>query len=494
MPAIAWLPWSATSFAQARADARPILLFLTTTWCGPCADMDRTTFTDADVMSVVAARFLPIRVDADRRPDIAHRYALGGFPTTAFLTPDGEIIGGGTFVDGRRLSGILERVAAAFAEGRHMRGEGSAGQPVQRVSDPLSLDELTAHVLAHFDRQHGGFGDHPKFPHVAPVRLALTLFKESGSQEARSIAATCLDAMGWGPLYDENDGGFYRCADDADWTRPQREKLLDVNASLLSLYVEAFEILGLARYAERAEDTLRYLQTWLADPVDGGWAASQQARADESEPARDEGVETAAASAIDRTVFADWNALMISAALQAGRVMSDAGLSEFAIKSLERVVLRCYRPGMGVAHYVDRQVLLRRPHQPREVRGLLEDQVAMMQAHLDAFDATGNVVYEMMAEELALYALRTLWDEQEGGFMDRAPDVHEDIGLVRQPYKPFGANCLAARVLDRLAKTSGNETFAARAARTLEVMSGLAAAQGPLGAEYVLSAKALAQR
>ena len=83
--------------------------------------------------------------------------------------------------------------------------------------------------------------------------------------------------MGWGPLYDEKDGGFFRYARRADWGEPNGEKLLDVNASLLDLYLDAAETLELGRYLERAADILRYVQTWLADQVDGGWAGSQRA-------------------------------------------------------------------------------------------------------------------------------------------------------------------------------------------------------------------------
>ena len=81
------------------------------------------------------------------------------------------------------------------------------------------------------------------------------------------------------------------------------------------------------------------------------------------------------------------------------------------------MLLACYRPGAGVAHCVDGEA---------RVRGLLADQIAMAAASLDAFDATGNIVYEMMAEELAHYAMRTMWDERDGGFFDRAPEPAAD--------------------------------------------------------------------
>jgi uncharacterized protein YyaL (SSP411 family) len=156
------------------------------------------------------------------------------------------------------------------------------------------------------------------------------------------------------------------------------------------------------------------------------------------------------------------------------------------MKSLERVLLLGYKPGAGVAHYVEDGV--------PQVRGLLEDQIAMAVANLDAFEATGNVVYDMMAQELALYATRTMWDAESDGFFDRASDPRRDIGLLRQPVKPFAANCLAARMLRRVARTSGSSEFDDFAQRTLAAMASRAAAEGPLAAEYVLAARPPAQQ
>jgi uncharacterized protein YyaL (SSP411 family) len=435
--------------------------------------MDRTSYADAGVVSIVKERFIPVRVDPDRRPDVSHRYSLGGWPTTAFLTPDGEILGGGTYVDRDRLPGVLRRVADAFAAGAHRRGACGTGGSVEDHA-AATVDQLVRQVTGLFDPLHGGFGAGPKFPHVAPIRLVMRLCQEGASGAERDIAIKSLDAMGWGPLYDEQDGGFFRCALDADWGQPNEEKLLDVNASLLALYVEAFEAFDCARYAERAEDVLRYVQTWLADPVDGGWAASQ--------PAGPRPAPAPGGMPVDRTLFADWNAAMVSAALQAGRVMRDTALSEFAIRSLERVVLLCYRPGDGVAHYADADGA-------SPVRGLLDDQLAMGLAHLDAFDATGNVVYRMMAEELVLYTVRTMWDEPGGGFFDRAEDARADIGLLRERHKPFVANCTAARLLERLAQACGTESYGGLAGRTLAAIGPRAGGQGLHAADYLLALK-----
>ncbi len=169
---------------------------------------------------------------------------------------------------------------------------------------------------------------------------------------------------------------------------------------------------------------------------------------------------------------------MVSAALHAAEVFDDEGLRAFATTSLERVLLGGYRPGAGTAHYADGQ--------PR-VRGCLADQAAMAAANLDAHEATGNVVYEMMAEELAAYAVRTMWDDEHGGFFDRAVEDEPAIGLLRTRSKPFVVNCDFARTLRRLSRCSGESSFGERANAVLRAMAPLARAQGPLAAHYVLA-------
>jgi uncharacterized protein YyaL (SSP411 family) len=463
MAAVAWLAWNAETFARARAEGKPVLLSLAPAWCQHAQQMDRQAYADERVAALINGRFVPVRVDADRRPDLGCRYGLGGWPTTACLTPDGDVLAGGTYAEADRLGDVLERVADAFHAGRHVRPRPNRAFHTDPAAGRAATEDLVEQIAASFDAAHGGFGDSPKFPHAAPVRLALDLCKESGSDRFHDIAVTSLDAMGWGPLSDERDGGFFRCSDHADWSRPNEEKLLDVNASLLSLYVHAFETLGIARYGDRAAGLLRYLQTGLADQVDGGWYGSQREPDD-----------------VDRTLFTDWNAHMVSAALEAGRVLGDPSVSEFAVRSLERVVLLTYAPGAGVAHYFDGEA---------RIRGLLEDHVAMAAAQLDAFEATGNIAYEMMAEELALYCIRTMWDQESGGFFDRIGDPRRDWGLLRQAVKPFCANCLAARVLRRLSRTAESGEFDEYADRTIDAMASRAAAEGPLAADYVLAVR-----
>jgi uncharacterized protein YyaL (SSP411 family) len=481
---VAWQPWSGAAFATAREQHKPVLLSIATTWCHWCKEMDRTSYADPEIAALVNDRFIPIRVDADDRPDISERYSLGGWPTTAFLTPAGEILAGGTFVPIDRMRAVLTQVADAFQSQPDRAGL----PPNEEIAHPTgpAVDEaqLTARVFDTFDEEFGGFGTEPKFPHVAPLHLALELFVESPDPSLERMIVISLDRMGWGGLYDAVDGGFFRYTAARDWQLPHVEKLLDVNASLARLFLEAGSKLHVTRFAERAGDTLRYIQNWLADPVDGGWYGSQQADELYYAAASSDARRALTAPPMSHSLYADSNAAMVSTSLLAAKVFADDGLRDFAMKSLERVLLASYKPGLGVAHCYDGE-----PH----VRGLLADQLAMAAACLDAFEVSGNVVYEMMAEELGHYAMRTMFDESGGGFFDRGSDTAEEpIGLMSRPLKPFVLNCEAARTLVRLASASGEQDFARAAHRTIDAMRGVAPAQGPLAAHWLLAVRAAA--
>jgi uncharacterized protein YyaL (SSP411 family) len=482
--AVAWIPWGPAAFARARAEGKPILLSITAEWCGGSREMDHTTYAEREIASAVTDCFIPIRVDADERPDIAERYTLGGWPTTAFLTADGAIVGGGTFFTPEQMPRVLERVADAFAarDGEIAR---ASALPRRQRDEHRALDPaaLTSRVFATFDARNGRFGGGPLFPLDAPVRLALSRWASSGDAQGEAIAVTALDAMGWGPLYDAANGGFFRCAHGEGWQHPRTEKLLGANAALLRVYVDAGFDRDIARYRERAADILRFVQTWLADPVDGGWFASQAA-GDEYYAAPDGVRPTLPAPAVSRHMFADTNGSMAAAALRAARRFDDEGLRDFALKSLERVLLSCYRPGDGAAHFNDGE---------RRVRGLLADQVSLAGACLEAHETTGLLPYEMMAEELMHYAVREMWSDG-GGFFDRAARPDEDAGLLHERLVPFVTNCDAAEVLARLARTSGDHDFASRSRDTLQAMAPLAPAQGPLAAHYLLALRAAALR
>ena len=100
-----WHPWGEPAFARARAEDKPILLDIGAVWCHWCHVMDGESYEDPDVAETLNRDFVCIKVDRDERPDVDTRYqravqaltGQGGWPLTAFLTPEGEVFFGGTY-------------------------------------------------------------------------------------------------------------------------------------------------------------------------------------------------------------------------------------------------------------------------------------------------------------------------------------------------------------------------------------------------------------
>src|SRR6266480_701653 len=100
-----WHPWGDAALARARGEDKPILLDIGAVWCHWCHVMDGESYEDPGVAEILNRDFVCIKVDRDERPDVDARYqravqalsGQGGWPLTAFLTPDGEVFFGGTY-------------------------------------------------------------------------------------------------------------------------------------------------------------------------------------------------------------------------------------------------------------------------------------------------------------------------------------------------------------------------------------------------------------
>ena len=79
-----WKDWDKKYFDIAKKDNTPILLDLSASWCYWCSKMDEDNYDNQEIAETINKEFIPIRIDVDKRPDIAERYNMGGFPTTAF--------------------------------------------------------------------------------------------------------------------------------------------------------------------------------------------------------------------------------------------------------------------------------------------------------------------------------------------------------------------------------------------------------------------------
>jgi hypothetical protein len=189
---------------------------------------------------------------------------------------------------------------------------------------------------------------------------------------------------------------------------------------------------------------------------------------------------------VDTTVYVSWNAMFVSAYLDAWRALGRADCLEFARKTLDRLLAEAWDDAAGFAHRVAE------PGAPR-LAGMLDDQVFAAAALLDAYEATLDRRYFDVAERAMRIALEKYFDVELGGFFDRPADAPPLGGLdVRR--KPFqdsptpGSNSMAAVVLDRLYAYTGRVEYRDAAEKTMEAFAGIAPQYGLFAAMYGLAA------
>jgi uncharacterized protein len=299
---IQWHEWGEEAFAHARRENKPMLLDIGAVWCHWCHVMDRESYDDPEIAKIVNENFIAVKVDRDERPDIDSRYQVavsaltgqGGWPLTAFLTPDGKPFYGGTYFPPQDHYGrpsfrrMLLSIAQAYRE-KHgdvveqaitvesaiARAESyAAGE--NKISESI-VDSIVQSALRMFDERNGGFGGAPKFPHPSALDLLIEQYSRTGNDELRRVFVTTLEKMARGGVYDQLAGGFHRYSVDERWIVPHFEKMSYDNSELLKNYVHAYQATGEQFFAEVARDIIRWMNEWLSEGDHGGFYASQDA-------------------------------------------------------------------------------------------------------------------------------------------------------------------------------------------------------------------------
>jgi uncharacterized protein YyaL (SSP411 family) len=299
---IRWHQWGEEAFAVAQRENKPILLDIGAVWCHWCHVMDRESYDDAEIARLMNDNFVAVKVDRDERPDIDSRYQAavqamtgqGGWPLTAFLTPEGKPFYGGTYFppDDHWGRPGFKRVLAAIADAFRAKRE-EVTQQAEMVLNAISQAEsfagrsakvppqiartVTASALKIFDPDHGGFGTAPKFPHPSTMDVILHLYARSGDERLKEVITTTLEHMARGGVYDQLAGGFHRYSTDERWVVPHFEKMSYDNSELLKNYVHGYQATGNAFFAAVARDIIRWMDAWLSDRAEGGFYASQDA-------------------------------------------------------------------------------------------------------------------------------------------------------------------------------------------------------------------------
>jgi uncharacterized protein YyaL (SSP411 family) len=577
-----WHEWGEEAFARARAENKPILLDIGAVWCHWCHVIDRESYENPEIAAMINKLYVPVKVDRDERPDVDSRYqsaisaisGQGGWPLTAFLTPDGKPFFGGTYFPPEDAMGRpgFKRILASIAEAFKSRRaevdtsavaleEAVAKSEVFRAArgdfDAGIVDAVLESTLHLFDERNGGFGQLPKFPHASAVDLLLERYQATRDAHLLLVAERTLEGMAWGGVYDQIGGGFHRYSVDERWCVPHFEKMTYDNSELLKNFLHGYQVTHTPLFRETAEGIISWVNEVLSDQTQGGfygsqdadqtldddgdyftWTQSEVRRVLSPEESRavelyydvnsrgemhhnlEKNVLWVASSiadlstklqisesrakgliaqakekllaarrlrqptpAIDTTIYVAWNAMFVSAYLEAARVLGRQDCREFALKTLERLIADAWDESKGLRHRVGG------PH----LEGSLDDQIFSAAALLDAYETTLDQKYFNLSEKTMRLAVQRFGDPEGGGFFDRATDAAPMGGLEvrRKPIQDSptpAANSVAVIVLDRLYAFTGEKLYRDWAEKTLEAFVGLIPQYGLFAATYGLAA------
>jgi uncharacterized protein len=588
---IQWHEWGEEAFAIAQRENKPILLDIGAVWCHWCHVMDRESYDNPEIAEIINQHFIAVKVDRDERPDIDSRYQVavssisgqGGWPLTAFLTPDGKPFYGGTYFppDDHYGRPSFKRVLLSISNAYHEKNddvieqaklvEGAISHAESFVGksgdfSPAVIDAIVQSALKMYDPQNGGFGSAPKFPHPAALDLLIDQYVRSGDEKLRKVFVTTLEKMARGGVYDQLAGGFHRYSVDERWIVPHFEKMCYDNSELLKSYVHAYQATGSEFFAAVARDIVRWMDEWLSDREHGGFYASQDAdysmdddgdyftwtlkeahavlteeeacvaclhydineigemhhnpkknvlyqRASIEEIAKrltlpQEQILTLLQSAkdkmyaarlkrptpyVDKTVYSGWNALCISAYLEAAKVLQLEAAEHFALRSLDRILAEGWHEEKALLHvlaYSDAKA------ERRQIPGVLDDYSFTALACLDAYEATTDLSYFNFARRIADAMIEQFFDPVSGGFCDTGKISSDEkvLGVLNTRRKPFqdsptpAGNSVAAIVLLRLHAYTNDKNLHDKAEQTMEVIAGLAAQYGLFVATYGIAA------
>ena len=272
-----WSEWSDDLFTRAQAEQRFVILDLEAVWCHWCHVMEKTTYANPEVKELLAAKYLPVRVDQDANPDLSSRYGDWGWPATIVFGPDGtEIAKIRGYIEPERMQALLKAIIDDPSPGPSV-GEAFEVKPsTSAFLDKEQRAALTKNVDESYEEKLGGWGENQKFIDADSMDLAITR-AEAGDATAIKRARQTLDAAI--ALIDPVWGGVYQYSEGGSWTRVHFEKIMSFQAQYLRQYSQAYALWKDPKYLAAARNIERYLADFLTSP-DGAFYVSQDADLD----------------------------------------------------------------------------------------------------------------------------------------------------------------------------------------------------------------------
>jgi hypothetical protein len=441
--AVAWQPWSAGAFAQAKRENKFVIMDLEAVWCHWCHVMDETTYRDPRVISLLGARYVAVRVDQDSRPDLSNKYEDYGWPATIVFAADGsEIVRRRGYMDPAEMASMLQAIIDDPSPGPSVTSLPKGGDQASVRPSDAPTAELQRRLVSGYDRAVGGWSTEHRFLDAANVECCLRAASR-GDAEAGAIARDMLRLQV--QLLDPAWGGVYQYSAAGDWVHPHFEKIMSMQADDLRIYSMAAALWPNWGYQVPARGITRYLRNFLRSP-DGAFYTSQDADLVPGEHAAeyfslgDAGRRARGIPRVDTHCYARENGWAISALCAFSAATGDPAPLADALRAAGWVVARRPLPGGGFRH------------DGADAAGpFLGDTLAMGSAFLALYQATGDAAWLGRAEAAADFVRDHFGRGAEPGYASSDTGVRS----FPAPLPEFDESVALARFANLLGHASG---------------------------------------
>ena len=282
-----WLPYGEEAFLLAKSGNKPMLISIGYSSCHWCHVMERESFENEDIASLMNDLLVCVKVDREERPDVDHVFmdavqqihGSGGWPLNCFALPDGRPFWGGTYFKPEQWKQLILNVSELY-KSRLKDLENQAGEIAEGVAshnflmpkeessyaESVDIDFVCSLLANAFDGEKGGMKGAPKFPMPVVLNFLLQYGLSANQNYACRLVEITLQQMARGGIFDQAGGGFCRYSTDSDWKVPHFEKMLYDNAQLVSLYSTAFLHTGNPLYKDVIAQTLGFVFRELTAP------------------------------------------------------------------------------------------------------------------------------------------------------------------------------------------------------------------------------------
>ena len=461
---VKWSDWGDDLFARATAEKRFVILDLEAVWCHWCHVMEQTTYADPEVGSLLASKYLPVRVDQDANPDLSSRYGDWGWPATIVFGPDGtEIAKIRGYIEPERMQALLKAIIDDPSPGPSV-GEAFEVKPSASV---FLSKEQRAELIKNYDGSYedklGGWGDNQKFIDADSMDYAITR-AEAGDATAIKRARQTFDAAL--ALVDPVWGGVFQYSEGGSWTHPHFEKIMSFQAQYMRQYSQAYALWKDPKYLAAARDIERYLTSFLLSP-DGAFYVSQDADLSHDVDGHkyyalgDGDRRKLGLPRIDKNLYARENGWAISGLVALYNVTNDPKVLATAERAAQWVNDNRARPEGGFRH-------------GDKDRGgpFLGDTLAMGQAFLDLYAATGDRKWLTSAGKAGDFVAS--FKDESGGFL-ASKTSEGKTGVFAKPAKLTDDQIPVARFMNLLDRYFGNDTYREQASHAMRYLSSASA-------------------